>query len=433
MKTQKLLAGIFFILITSLTIAQTAGSYGRISLKSLALSGNINPVYTPYVDVCLWPPFDISKVDSTGICLYTLAFIVDDQSATGAVPCWGGYSNLDLTWYQEQIAALRENGGEIIISFGGASGFPLAYVAENENELKEAYKAVIDAYDLQSIDFDIEGIFVAHPASIELRSKAMKLLQDEYPDLQISITLPVMPWGLTGDGVNVVTSAVNHQVDLSVVNLMAMDYGGPGDMGDNAISAMEATFDQLKSIYEGAGIPKPDSLIWRMMGVTPMIGQNDVMEEIFYLDDAEDVRDFSFEKKTGRIAIWSANRDRQCENSWDPLYICSHIDQEDFQFSYIFQQNGTISYCDIAQSTDNTLAEKQSYDFYPNPASGYLIVTGNDGAQMSITTLEGIPVKQANVTGDLFYVDIRDINPGTYLLMLKNTGNQKFDKLIIVK
>jgi len=32
-----------------------------------------------------------------------------------------------------------------------------------------------------------------------------------------------------------------------------------------------------------AGIPKPDSAIWAMIGVTPKIGQNDVMEEFFTL------------------------------------------------------------------------------------------------------------------------------------------------------
>jgi hypothetical protein len=392
----------------------------------------MHPLYTPYVDVCLWPPFDISNVDSTGICLYTLAFIVDNQFETGTNPCWGGYSTLDMTWYQEQIAGLRENGGEIIVSFGGASGFPLAFVAEDEYELRDAYKQVVDAYNLQSIDFDIEGMFIAHPVSIELRSKAMKLLQDEYPDLQMSLTLPVMPWGLTGDGVNVVTNAVNHDVDLSIVNLMAMDYGGPGDMGDNAISAMETTFGQLKSIYEGAGMPKPDSVIWQMIGVTPMIGQNDVMEEVFYLDDAEDVRDFAFEKSIGRIAIWSANRDRQCENSWDPLYICSHIEQVDFEFSYIFQQNGTVSYCNLNTGI-NLPVVTAPVNIFPNPANDYLIVSGCKDAEITITGLEGSTMKKIRVTGENHTIDITDIKTGTYLLLINLNSFVTCQKLVIVR
>ncbi len=427
----KIFFTINLLMLTSFIFAQATTPGHSTGFKAMERMSDIHPLYTPYVDVCLWPPFPINNVDSTGICLYTLAFIVDDQNATGANPCWGGYSNLDLTWYQDQVAGLRENGGEVIISFGGASGFPLAFVAGNENELRDAYKAVIDAYDLQSIDFDVEGMFTAHPTSIELRSKAMKLLQDEYPDLRISLTLPVMPWGLTGDGINVVTSAVNHDVELSVVNLMAMDYGGPGDMGDNAIAAMEATFGQLKSIYEGAGIPKPDSLIWRMIGVTPMIGQNDVMEEVFYLDDAEDVRDFAFDKKIGRIAMWSANRDRQCENSWDPLYICSHIDQEDFQFSYIFQQNGTISYCDIAQELNQPAIPCLSSSIYPNPTHDYVIISDCNGAGVTITSIEGLVVNELKITGNNFYADISDLSPGSYLLLIRKGGKISYEKLIV--
>ena len=397
-----------FLLFASFSIAQNSSFYPENTFKAVNQIKAIHPLYTPYVDVCLWPPFDISKVDSTGICLYTLAFIVDDQFEEGANPCWGGYSTLDMNWYQEQIAGLREKGGEVIVSFGGAAGFPLAFVAEDEFELRDAYKLVVDSYNLQSIDFDIEGMFIAHPESFERRSKAMKLLQDEYPDLQMSLTLPVMPWGLTGDGINVVTDAVNNDVDLSIVNIMAMDYGGPGDMGDNAISAMENTFDQLKTIYETAGIPKPDSVIWRMIGVTPMVGQNDVMEEVFYLDDAEDVRDFAFENSIGRIAIWSANRDRQCENSWDPLYICSHIEQVDFEFSYIFQQNGTISYCDI--NTGVELPEvAPMVNIFPNPANNYLIVAGCEGAEITITGLEGRAVKKFRATNENFYLDISNL------------------------
>ena len=391
------------------------------------------PLFTPYVDVCLWPPFDISKVDSTGICLYTLAFIVDDQFEEGANPCWGGYSTLDLTWYQDQITGLRENGGEIIVSFGGASGFPLAYVATDEFELKDAYKQVVYAYSLQSVDFDIEGMFVAHPESIERRSKAMKLLKDDYPELQISLTLPVMPWGLTGDGINVVTSAVNHDVDLSIVNIMAMDYGGAGDMGDNAIEAIDNVFSQLKSIYEDAGIPKPDSLIWKMIGVTPMIGQNDVMEEVFYLDDAVDVRDHAFEKNIGRIAIWSANRDRQCENSWDPLYICSHIEQEDFEFSNVFQMDGTISYCNITTAKDENSELSLSIDIYPNPANDYVILSGCKKANIAIADIEGRVLKEVKECGKNYKIDISGLNNGLYIVVIRIDNKISYKKLIITR
>lgn len=294
-------------------------------------------IFAPYVDCLLWPNFDIGNLPETGICIYTCAFIVDNQSLPGANPCWGGYSTLGTDYYQDKIANLRSQGGDIIMSFGGANGIELAYAAADEFELKDAIQQVIEAYNLNSIDFDIEGFYIAEPQSIERRSKAMKLLQDEYPALQISLTLPVMPDGLTNDGLNVISKALEHNVELGCINIMAMDYGPSGiDMGQAAIAAGEALFDQLKLLYVNAGNALPDSVIWKKIGITPMIGENDVAGEIFYLDDATELAAWAADKNIGRLSMWSANRDKECANPNDPLYSCSRIDQQLFEFSSIF-------------------------------------------------------------------------------------------------
>nr|NQU90375.1 hypothetical protein [Bacteroidota bacterium] len=294
-------------------------------------------LFAPYVDCLLWPNYDISDISGTGICLYTCAFIVDNEFEQGANPCWGGFATLGMDYYQDKITSLRDQGGEIIMSFGGANGVELAFAASDEYELRDAYKTVIDAYSLNSIDFDIEGFLVAEPISRERRSKAIKLLQNEYPFLKISLTLPVMPDGLTNDGRNTVQSALANEVDIDCVNIMAMDYGPSGiDMGEAAISAGEALFGQLQTLYTAAGIILPDSVIWSKIGICPMIGENDVPGEIFYLDDATDLAIWAAQKKIGRLSMWSANRDRQCDNPNDPLYSCSHIPQLPFEFSGIF-------------------------------------------------------------------------------------------------
>jgi chitinase len=293
--------------------------------------------FAPYVDCCLWPNFQIQNVAATGIHYYSCAFIVDNEFTSGANPCWGGIASLGMDYYQAEIASLRSQGGDVIMSFGGASGIELAYAAANEFQARDAYKTVVDAYSLTSIDYDIEGFLVAEPQSVLRRSKAMKLLQTEYPALKISLTLPVMPTGLTADGLNVVQSAINQGVDLFCVNLMAMDYGPSGlDMGAAAISAGEAVFVQLKNLYQNSGLPLSDSLVWRKIGITPMIGYNDTPGEIFYLDDATDLAAWAVQKNINRLAMWSVNRDRQCANSSDPLYSCSHIPQTLYEFSGIF-------------------------------------------------------------------------------------------------
>lgn len=311
----------------------------------MALCGNAIPpqpgsdsiLYAPYADCCLWPNFAIENVTVTGILFYTLAFIVDDQTQPGATPCWGGFPTLGMDYYLDRIDSLRAQGGDVIMSFGGANGVELAYAAADEFAARAAYKTAIDAYALTSIDCDIEGMFVADPPSIMRRSKAMKLLQDEYPGLRISLTLPVMPTGLTVNGLNVVQNALTQGVDLYCVNVMAMDYGPSViDMGDAAISAGEAVFLQLKTLYQSLGIPMHDSLVWRKIGITPMIGQNDIPGEVFWLDDAVDVANWALTRKINRLAIWSANRDRPCNAPGDPLYSCSHIPQVPYEFSGIF-------------------------------------------------------------------------------------------------
>ncbi len=322
------------------TISNSCGNssdQADIHFVNAALPGSDSILYAPYADCCLWPNFAIENTAETGIFHYSLAFIVDDQTASGASPCWGGFSTLGMEYYLDRIDSLRAQGGDVIMSFGGANGIELAYAAADEFAARTAYKTVIDAYNLTSIDFDIEGMFVADPPSILRRSKAMKLLQDEYPGLRISLTLPVSPAGLTANGVNVVQSALEQGVDLYCVNVMAMDYGPSViDMGDAAISAGEATFLQLKTLYQSQGISISDSAVWRKIGITPMIGQNDIPGEIFTLDDAVDVANWALTRRINRLAIWSANRDRPCNAPGDPLYSCSHISQVPYEFSGIF-------------------------------------------------------------------------------------------------
>jgi hypothetical protein len=400
----------------------------NISIKSQS----VIPVYTPYVDVCQWPPFDITATDSTGVCLYTLAFIVDDQFQEGANPCWGGYSNLDLSWYSEEINTLREKGGDVIISFGGASGIPLAYAASDENELFSAYQTVINAYQLTGIDFDIEGMFVNEPSSIERRSKAMKLLLETFPDLKISLTLPVMPSGLTADGLNVIKQALLHDVDPHVINLMTMDYGVNGDMGNHSIAALNATFTQVKNLYQEQGFAIADSAVWKKLGATPMIGQNDVAGEVFYQDDAVDLRNFAFEKNIGRLSIWSINRDISCVNDNDPLYQCSHIDQDPFEFSNIFQMDGTISYCDGTTSQlELSHFPNETVELYPNPTQENIWINSEAKIiHLWLHDLTGKIILKVNPEKTHLKIDLSRYPKGLYLLSLETSSGWVNKKVI---
>jgi len=58
-------------------------------------------------------------------------------------------------------------------------------------------------------------------------------------------------------------------VTIDVVNVMAMDYQQGGDYGPKAIQAAQATFSQIKALYPS----KTTAQVWRMVGVTPMLGK----------------------------------------------------------------------------------------------------------------------------------------------------------------
>jgi hypothetical protein len=210
--------------------------------------------------------------------------------------------------------------------------------------LKTAYKAVIDAYGLTHLDFDIEGAAGTDQASITRRAQALAQLQSDYAaagkTLDVSLTLPVLPSGLTQDGVTIVTAAARNGLKVSVINIMAMDYGDwaapspDGAMGRYADQAAQSVHDQLRTVYPDAA----DARLWAMVGITPMIGANDTSGEVFRVADAETVEQFAAQHHIGRLAMWSLTRDQACAqpSSWASP-TCSSIQQNAYDFAHTFE------------------------------------------------------------------------------------------------
>jgi hypothetical protein len=143
------------------------------------------------------------------------------------------------------------------------------------------------------------------------------------------LTLPVLPEGLTNDGLNVVRSAKNAGVDVDLVNIMAMDYGrADKDYGDLAIQAVKSTKDQIRSIYGNS-----DAAAFKMVGVTPMLGKNDD-NGTFSQRDAQDLVAFANANHVGFMSFWEANRDKNACNG--ALFQCTNVIQTPFEFSKIF-------------------------------------------------------------------------------------------------
>jgi hypothetical protein len=328
---------------------------GTVSVTVIAPASSSNNwpahVFAPYVDMTLYPTYNLTTaMQSAGIKYFTLAFITADTS-NGDVPSWGGYSTYDVNGgafdlsIRAQIAAVRAAGGDVSVSFGGEAGSELAQVVTNVTTLTADYQQVINSYGLTHIDFDIEGAAVADTASIDRRSQAIAALQAaaiaKGTTLSVSFTLPVLPTGLTSDGLYVLQSALKYGVKISTVNVMAMDYGDSaapnpaGMMGSYAIDSAQSTKSQLASLY---GTTLTTSQLWEMVGVTPMIGVNDASDEVFEPSDASQLLAFAEQVGLGEIAMWSLARDVE-----DPAGALTYAEddssslvQTPFEFSDIF-------------------------------------------------------------------------------------------------
>lgn len=293
-------------------------------------------VFSPYVDSTAWPPYSLTNsYQATSGLYYNLGFIVS-RSATVCEPTWGTYYAAGAGPLNEDIKAIRALGGDVTISFGGAANIPLHVTAPDANSLFEQYKRFTLAYGLTRIDFDLEGIWIAqaYNSANSLNSQALKMLQDYYSSinqpLSIWFTLPVLPTGLTVDGLNILQLALNAGVTIGGVNVMTMDYGDSaapnpqGNMGLYGIQAITALKDQLNTLYNGQ---KTSAELWAMIGTTPMIGVNDIPNEIFTLSDATQTLNFANTNAIGMISMWSSNRDTTSG---------SGIPQADYAFAKTF-------------------------------------------------------------------------------------------------
>jgi Cellulose binding domain len=290
--------------------------------------------FAPYVDTSLFPPFSlVSTAQATGVKQFNLAFVVAGGGT--CTPEWGGVTAIGNDPVASQIAALRAIGGDARISFGGEAGSELAETCTSVSQLQAAYQQVISAYDVNKIDFDIEGAAVGNTAANARRDQALVALEKANPGLQVSLTLPVLPSGLPSAEDAVLTGAVQAGVDISAVNVMAMDFGDgaapnpSGQMGTFAIDAATATDAQVASAM---GIS--DAAAWSRVAVTPMIGVNDTSDEILTVANAQQLAAFAASKHLAWLSMWSAARDTECPAGAQSFAspTCSSIAQTPDQF-----------------------------------------------------------------------------------------------------
>lgn len=314
--------------------------------------------FAPYVDATLTPEFHFEDPSAAPARDVVLGFVVADP-ADGCAASWGTYYSLDAAAraldLDRRIVRLKERGGQAIVSFGGAANSELATSCTDPAKLAAAYQSVIDRYGLSTIDFDIEGAAIADSAANARRAAALKELQQRNRGLAVWLTLPVTPLGLSEDAVGLVDQVLGAGVDLSGVNAMTMDFGGSRpssmSMANAGISALNASFQQLDGAYRRAGTTLGQAAIWKKLGTTPMIGQNDVAAEVFTAADARRLTDFAASVHLGRLSFWSANRDVACGAAVaDSLAsnTCSGVGQHPLDFTRIFLAGSTTAPAELS-------------------------------------------------------------------------------------
>jgi chitinase len=274
---------------------------------------------------------------------FTLGFI---DSGNGCTPEWEG-SSISLTNDNgtlgqtsvvssnavNEINALRQAGGDVIISFGGEDGTELASACSSVQSLEQAYQSVVDHYKVDHIDFDIEGSTSLNHATDDLRSQALASLQQKEQQagttVYISLTLPSEPMGLVtspnSDGLYVAQSAINNGVNVNKFNLMTMYYQGycnsPCDMGQAATQSADALAGQLQQWYGQKGQNLSSDQIEDKIGITPFVESGQPDNVATTPAQAQTIFSYAQQHNIGMLSEWSTWYDSQQNYAFSKIFV----------------------------------------------------------------------------------------------------------------
>jgi chitinase len=252
----------------------------------------------PYLELSSSTVGDMAAdMSATGTKFYTLAFVIPQSGCTGM---WEA-GNYPIGSFSTEINNLKNAGGNVIASFGGAAGGELAQTCTNVSSLQAAYANVVNTYGITRLDFDIEGGVISDTTSNARRNQALAALQAANPAVQIDYTLAVAPSGLTAPQLSVLNDAKAKGVRVNNVNIMAMDFGAGTNDLQAAESAARGTVGQLQSIF---GISATQA--WNMLGITPIAGTNDD-GTFFSQSDAVSLEQFAAANGVQELSFWEVD------------------------------------------------------------------------------------------------------------------------------
>ncbi|MFC1440937.1 chitinase [Streptacidiphilus sp. N1-10] len=287
----------------SVALAATAALAPVLALLAGALpahaSGSFPTHYSaPYLELSSSSAGDMAAdLKASGDKYYTLAFLIPKS---GCTPKWED-GDASLGAFTSQVNSLKSSGGNVIVSFGGASGGEIAQTCTSVSSLTAAYANVVNTYGITRLDFDIEGDYLNNTAANSRRDQALAALQKSNPSVQVDYTLPVDPTGLESNALTLLKDAKSKGVNVNLVNIMTMDFGDGENALKDAESGATATEKQLASLYGTSA-----SATWNKIGLTPIAGQNDDNEN-FTQANATTLETFAASKGVQELAFWEVD------------------------------------------------------------------------------------------------------------------------------
>jgi len=269
-----------------------------------------------------------AAVSSHKLKSFTAAFVL----GKGCTPTWDDSAPISTATAENAlVTGAKSKGATPIISFGGQAGIELAKACPGPSTTKlvAAYSSVINKFGVTKVDFDIEGAAISDTATNNYRFLAIKALEAKYPKLEVSVTVPVGRSGLLASGVTFLKAAKTKGARIDVVNIMTMDYGGAvANMGTAAVTAAKDTLTQMKTVWPAS--------TYKNMGITPMIGRNDVAGETTSLSNVQTVVAFAKANGVHRLAFWALGRDQACGAGDSAPYSCTGVAQSPFAYTAAF-------------------------------------------------------------------------------------------------
>lgn len=277
------------------------------------------------------PPNVTTVMNQTGLRGFTMAFML---SGGGCTPAWDGQRPLRGGVDEQVINQIRAAGGEIEVSFGGWSGNKLGPNCPSGAALAGAIQQVIDAYQLDTVDMDVENIDEFENEAVQDRIlDALRIVKQNNPGITTMVTIPTTTSGPNFWGTRLIDRSAQLGSNIDIYNVMTFDFGGHQDMFGFTTSAVEGLNAALRNALGWS-----QTTAYQHMGITGMIGLSD-QQELTSPQIWTQIRDWAQERDLARLSFWSINRDRPCPGGGVASH-CSGIAQADFEFGRIAAQFG---------------------------------------------------------------------------------------------